>query len=110
MRRIIGKQRRISCEDRADLGFGEVRPFPGGYPRDRRARAFRRRMGKCDARAEIKPIDHDPEHQDTEDGRDERKLYGRDTSLWERAVSHCVAGGYGLKQWGQGVSRATRWG
>src|SRR3546814_3343271 len=57
MRRIIGKQRRISCEDRADLGFGEVRPFPGGYPRDRCARAFRRRMGKCDARAEIKAID-----------------------------------------------------
>src|SRR3546814_5924886 len=61
MRRIIGKQRRISCEDRADLGFGEVRPFPGGYPRDRCARAFRRRMGKFDARAEIKAIDHDPE-------------------------------------------------
>src|SRR3546814_1956253 len=41
MRRIIGKQRCISCEDRADLCFGEVRPFPGGYPRDRCARAFR---------------------------------------------------------------------
>src|SRR3546814_3510189 len=50
MRRIIGKQRRISCEDRAELGFGEVRPLPGGYPRDRCARDFRRRRGKCDAR------------------------------------------------------------
>src|SRR3546814_2026795 len=66
-------------------------------PRDRCARAFRRRMGKCDARAEIKAIDHDPEHQDQEDGRDERKLYGRDTSLCERPVSLCAAGRHGLK-------------
>src|SRR3546814_17775451 len=66
MRRIIGKQRCISCEDRADLCFGEVRPFPGGYPRDRCARAFRRRMGKRDERAEIKAIDHDPEHRSEE--------------------------------------------
>src|SRR3546814_12789708 len=65
--------------------------------RDRCARAFRRRMGKCDARAEIKAIDHDPEHQDQEDGRDERKLYGRDTSLCERPVSLCAAGRHGLK-------------
>src|SRR3546814_17377253 len=54
-------------------------------------------MGKCDARAEIKAIDHDPEHQDQEDGRDERKLYGRDTSLCERPVSLCAAGRHGLK-------------